>query len=153
MQGCVRYGTYRGIPPVLPVPDTSVSSVRHKYRYRTLRYKFGTISIPVLPAPVQTFMPVPDTSVSSEHQYRYRILRGKFGTSSILVRDTLVSSVQHQYVALDTSVSSVGHQYRYRTLRQVRYDINTGTSGTGIDVYTGFVPVSVLDRHRHRTLR
>ena len=35
-QGCVRHGTYRGIPPVLPVPDTSVSSV-HQDRCRTLR--------------------------------------------------------------------------------------------------------------------
>ena len=52
---CVRYGTYRVIPPVyttgitgakhvgefgttsIPVPDTSVSTVRHQYRYRTLR--------------------------------------------------------------------------------------------------------------------
>ena len=51
---CVRHGTYRGIPPVstagitgtgrfgnfgtsIPVPDTSVSSVRYQYRYRTLR--------------------------------------------------------------------------------------------------------------------
>ena len=60
LQGCVRYGTYRGVPPVLPVPGTSVSSVRHQYRYRTLRYvrynintgtghlgMFGTTSIPV----------------------------------------------------------------------------------------------------------
>ena len=55
-QGCVRYGTYRGIPAVytvgitgtghfgkfgttsISVPDTSVCSVRHQYRHRTLRY-------------------------------------------------------------------------------------------------------------------
>ena len=55
LHGCVRYGTYRGIPPVyaagvtgtghfgkfgttsLPVPNTSVSSVRHQYRYHTTR--------------------------------------------------------------------------------------------------------------------
>ena len=37
LQGCVRYGTYRDIPRVLPVPDSSVSSVRHQYRYRTVR--------------------------------------------------------------------------------------------------------------------
>ena len=54
VQGCVRYGTYRGVPPVytagitgtglffkfgttsVPAPDTSVSSVRHQYRYRKL---------------------------------------------------------------------------------------------------------------------
>ena len=75
LQGCIRYGVYRGIPPVLPVPDASVSSVRHQYRYRTLRQvrhdinsgtghfgKFGTTTIPV-----------PDTLVSSARpQYRYR---------------------------------------------------------------------------------
>ena len=56
-QGCVQYGTYRGIPPVytagitgpghfgkfgtasIPVPETSVSSVRHPYRYREYRYR------------------------------------------------------------------------------------------------------------------
>ena len=62
----------------IPIPDTSVRSVRHGYRYRTLRQvrydsntgtrhfgKFGTTS-----------MPVPDTSASSvRHQYRYRTLR------------------------------------------------------------------------------
>ena len=36
--GTVRTEAYlRYIPPVLPVPNTSVSSVRHQYRYRTLR--------------------------------------------------------------------------------------------------------------------
>ena len=36
--GTVRTGAYRRyIPPVLPVPDTTVSSVRRKYRYRKLR--------------------------------------------------------------------------------------------------------------------
>ena len=55
VQGCVRYGTYRGVPAVytagitgtgyfgkfgtasIPVPETWVSSVRHQYRYRKLR--------------------------------------------------------------------------------------------------------------------
>ena len=50
----------RYIPPVLPVPDTAVSQVRHHYRYRKLRYvrydintgtgnfgEFGTTSTPV----------------------------------------------------------------------------------------------------------
>ena len=79
--GTVRTEAYRRyLPPVLPVPDSSASSVRHQYRYRTLRYvrydintgtgylgKFGTISIPV-----------PDTLVSSvRHQYRY--LRHRYG--------------------------------------------------------------------------
>ena len=73
----------------IPVPDTSVSSVRHQYRYRTLRSlrydintgtghfgKFGTTWIPVPPVPVKTFIPVPDTSVSSvRHPYPYREYR------------------------------------------------------------------------------
>ena len=58
---------------MLPVPDTSVSSVQHQYyRHRTLRYvrnintgnghfgKFGTTSIPV-----------PETSVSSVRWQKY----------------------------------------------------------------------------------
>ena len=62
--GTVRTEAYRRyIVPVLSVPDTSVSSVRHQYRYRTLR-EFGT-----------TFIPVLDTWVSLVHQYRYRTLR------------------------------------------------------------------------------
>ena len=56
-QGRVRYGTYRGVPAVytagitgtgyfgkfgaasIPVPETSVSSGRHQYRYRRYRYR------------------------------------------------------------------------------------------------------------------
>ena len=58
LQGRVRYGTYRAIPPIytagitgtghfgnfgtsIPVPDTSVTSVRHQYRY--LRYRHGRL--------------------------------------------------------------------------------------------------------------
>ena len=132
----------RYIPPVLPAPDTSVSSV-HQYRYRTLRSgrydintgsghfgKFSTTSIPV-----------PDTSISSvRHQYRYRTLRyvrydintgtghfRKFGTTSIPVLNTSVSSVRLGYryrqfgttsiPVLNTSVSSVRLGYRYRRYR------------------------------------
>ena len=92
LQGwCVRYGTHRGIQPVytagitgtghfgkfgttsiIPVLNISVSSVRHGYRYRRYRYR--------LPASVQTFMPVPDTSLCSVQR-----------------QCTSVSSVQHQY--------------------------------------------------------
>ena len=43
--GCVPYRTYRGIPPVLPVPDTLVSSVRHQYRDTGHFGNFGTTSI------------------------------------------------------------------------------------------------------------
>ena len=148
------------VPPVLaqtfiPVPDTSVSSVQHQHRYRTLRQdrydinagtghfgKFGTMGILVLPVLVQDFIPVPDTSVSSvQHQHRYRTLRevrysittdighfGKFGTTSILVP---VSSVR-----------SVRHQYRYRTLRYVLCDINAGTGHFG---KFGTTSITVLD--------
>ena len=35
--GMVGTEAYRFIPAVLPVPDTSVSSVRHQCRYRKLR--------------------------------------------------------------------------------------------------------------------
>ena len=119
-QGCVRYGAYRGIPPVdiavitgtehippvVPVPDPSVSSVRHQYRYRTLRYvrydvntrtgHFGNCG---------TSMPVPDASISAvRYGYRYRRYRyklsyqyrhfGKFVTTSIPVLDTSISSVR-----------------------------------------------------------
>ena len=78
----------------IPVPDTSVSSVRHQYRYRTLaniRYintgtgpfgKFGTTRIPVPPVPVWTS--VPDTSESSAKHDP--------------VPETWVRSVRHQPV-------------------------------------------------------
>ena len=128
---------------------------RRYYRYRALRYvrydtntgighfgKFGTIWIPVPPVPIQTFIPVPDTSVSSvRHQYRYRTLRkgrysintstrhfGNFGTTSIPVSNT--------------SVSWVRHQYRYRILRYVRY-INTGT-GYFDKLGTTSIPVTLV---------
>ena len=98
--GTVRTEAYRPcVPPALPAPDTSVSSVRHQYRYRTLRYvrydittgtghfcKFGKTWMTVPPVPVQPFIPVPDTSVISvQHQYRGTGQFGKFGTTSILV--------------------------------------------------------------------
>ena len=102
-QGCVRYGTYRGISAVytggitgtgpfgkfgtsIPVPDTSVSSVRHQYRYRTLRkvrYDMDTGTTGTgtgLDASTGHFgnfgtsIPVPDTSVSSVQHPRYRTL-------------------------------------------------------------------------------
>ena len=38
---------------------------------------------------------------------------------------------RRSYRASETSVSSVRHQYRYRTLRQLRYDIHTGTENSG----------------------
>ena len=54
----------------MPVPDTSVSSVQHQERYRTLRYVRCNIN------------------TGNGHF-------GKFGTTSIPVPDTLVSSVRH----------------------------------------------------------
>ena len=106
-QGCVRYGTYRGIPPVhtasitgnghfgkfgttsIPVPDSSVTSVRYGYRYRRYRYR-------------------PSYRYRTNRQVRYDINTGtghfgKLGTASIPVPYTSAISVQHQY--------------RYRTLR------------------------------------
>ena len=63
-QACTGAGT--GIGTSIPVPDTSISSVRHQYRYRTLRKvrydintgtgHFGKFGTPI---------PVPDTSASS----------------------------------------------------------------------------------------
>ena len=130
--------------------------------------------IPVRPVPVQTFIPVPDTSVRSvQHQYRYRTLRQvrcsintgtghfvKFGTTSIPVPDV----VRYDMIPVpDTSVSSV-HQYRYRTLGVSLVRHGTVTSGTGMDVCTEvgtgigttstLVPdtsVPVQHRHRYRT--
>ena len=81
-RGCVRNGTYRGIQPIcttgitgpgrfgkfgttsIPVPDTSVISVQHQYRY--LRYQSGCL-------------------YRSWYRYRYNIFTGtdhcgKFGT-------------------------------------------------------------------------
>ena len=84
----VRY-VPRYIPSALPVPDTSASSVRHQYRYRT----------PVC---------------SVRHQYRYRTLFGRFGTKWIVVPPVPV----HTLIPVpETLVISVQHQYRYPTLR------------------------------------
>ena len=91
--GTVRTEAYRRyIPPVLPVPDTSVSSVRHQYRYRTLRYVRY------------------DINTGTGHF-------GKFGTTSIPVPDTSLSSVRHRYRSKSVSglvPASVQHRYRYR---------------------------------------
>ena len=93
--------------------------------------KFGTTSIPV-----------PDAWVNSvRHQYQYRTLRqvrydmdtgtahfGKFGTISIPVP---LVPVQTFIPVPGASVISVQYQYRYRTLRYVRNDINTGAGHFG----------------------
>ena len=72
-QRCVRYGTYRGVPPVYTPGITGAGPFGN----------FGTARIPVLPVPVQTFIPVPEISVSSiQHQ-----TPGKFGTASIPITD------------------------------------------------------------------
>ena len=60
---------------------------------------------------------------------------GKFGKTSIPVSDTSVSSVQHQYRYRNFG-KFVTTSIRYRTIRQGCHDINTGTSGTGMDVCT-----------------
>ena len=126
-EGCVRYGTYRGIPPIYTagIPDaghlgnfgTTHQYFRYRYRlsqrYQTLRL-VGTTSI-LLPDPqyvryiVNTAtgqfgkfgtisIPVPDP-----RYVRYIVNTGigqfgKFGTTSIPVPDNSVSLVQHQYM-------------------------------------------------------
>ena len=158
-QGYARYATYRGILLVLPVPDTSVSSVR----LLSLRYintftghfdTFGTIWIPIFHTGTgdlckfgNTSMPVPDNLLSLvQHQYRYRTLR--YG----------------RYINIDT-----GHIYSFVTASirlldtSVRYGINTcnghlekfGTtliSVPPVPVWTfvpGLVPVSVQHRYQY----
>ena len=151
-----KFSTWTPVPPVpvqtfTPVPNTSVTSVQHQYRYRTLRWvrydinvgtghfgKFGTwTSVP--PVPVQTFTRVPNTLATSVQHHRYRTLRwdiyinagtghfGKFGTWTSVPP----VPVQTFTPVPNTSVTSVQHQYRYRTLRWVRYDINVGTGHFG----------------------
>ena len=91
---------------------TDFHTDRHQYWYRTLG-NFGTIWIPLPPVPVQTFIPVPETSVF-----------GKFGTTSTSVPDTLVSLVRHQYRYLR-------YRYRYNSWYRYRYNIDTGTGQFG----------------------
>ena len=114
-EGCVRYGTYRGIPPIYTagIPDaghlgnfgTTHQYFRYRYRlsqrYQTLRL-VGTTSI-LLPDP-QYVRYIVNTATG---QF------GKFGTASIPVPDNSVRLV---------------HQYRNRTLWLVRYNIDTSNS-------------------------
>ena len=135
---CVRYGTSRVTPPVLPLPDSPVRSVGHQFYFGN----FGTTSIPVAEPSA--------TSVGHGYRYRryryrlsyrYRTLRslrcdlntstgyfGNFGTTWVPVPPV---PVQTFIPVPETSVTSVRHQYRYRTLRYVRYDINTGAGHFG----------------------
>ena len=150
--GTVRNEAYRRyMPPVLPVPDTSVSSVRLQYRYDintgTGNFgKFGTTSIAVLAVPVQTFVPVPEKSVSSvRRQYRYPTFRqvrydintgtgnfGKFGRTSIPVPAVPVSTYAPSWCRYwYNTATGTGHlgkigttATRYRTFRFVWHDIN-----------------------------
>ena len=110
---------------------TRVCSIRYLPRHTagitgTGRFgNFSAIWIPVPqvpPVPVQTSLPVPDTSASSvQHQYRYRTLQKvryintgtghcKFGTS-IPVPPVPVWTSAPKLVPV-----SVQHRYRYRTL-------------------------------------
>ena len=97
-----------------PVSDISAISVRHPCTGTGHFGKFGTIWIPVPAVPVQTFIPVPDTSV------RYSIITGtghfgKFGTS-IPVPDPSVTSLRHPYRY---------RAYRYRTEHTLAIYYNT----------------------------
>ena len=147
-RGCVRHGTYRGVPAVYttgitgtghfgkfgtaptPVPETSVSSVRQNTVTGNF-VKFGTTSMPIPAVLVQTFVPVPDTSVGS--------VRGSIPVP-------------------DASARSVRYQHRYRTLPSVRHDIHTGTEHFG-KFGTTSTPVpdtsvsSVRHQNRYRRYR
>ena len=76
-----RYYRYRTIvlgTTSIPVPDTSISSVQHQHRYRTLRQlRYDTITdTGHFGKSGTTSTPIPDTSVSSvRYQYLYRTLR------------------------------------------------------------------------------
>ena len=98
-----------------------MSSVQHPYSGTECFGKFGKIRIPVPPATVQNFIPVPDTSVSSvQHQYHF----GNFGTTSVPVSDTSV---------------------------EVRYKIHTGTVHTGTVPNTPFLATFLIKHHTLRT--
>ena len=109
----------------IPVPDTSVTSVRQQYRYRTLRqvwYDSNTVTRPISKFGT-TSIPVPDTSVSSVgHQYRtgtgLHVCTGVgtgIDTTWIPVPDTWESSVKHNPVS-GTSLRSVRDQPGTTTL-------------------------------------
>ena len=105
----------------IPVPDTSVSSVQHQYRYRTLRYvRFINTGTGPFGKFCRTSIPVPDISVSAiRHQYwylRYRYgrlyrswYRYRYSLTSIPVPNTWESSVKQNLVPGTSSVRYV-HQ-------------------------------------------
>ena len=79
----------------IPVPKTSVISVRHQYRhrkFRCVRYDINTGTENF--GKFGTSIPVPETSVGSVH-LQCTGQFGKFGTTSIPVPDTSISSVRH----------------------------------------------------------
>ena len=80
----------------IPAPETSVCSV-HQYRYRKIRYvryNINTGTGGTVPVPVHTFVPVPDTWVSSGHlQYRTGHF-GKFGTTSIPMSIAIIRNIR-----------------------------------------------------------
>ena len=111
----------------IPVPDTSVSSVRHQYRYRALqevRYihtgtvhfgKFGTIWMRY-GCRYRRYRYRLSYRYRTLWEARYNITTGtghfgKFGTKSIPLPDTSVCSVRHTYRY---------RAYRYRTKHTLR---------------------------------
>ena len=92
-----RFGTTS-----IPVPEPSVSSVRHEYRHRKFQ-QFGTTL---------------DKYPCRRYRYIFRTDAGhisKFGTTPLPVPGTWVRSVRRQYLLVpDTTVSLVRHPHRYR---------------------------------------
>ena len=94
-------------PQYIPVPDTSVSSVRTHYRYPTIRkgctgginltevVQYGLNTLPNTPAWLGTnpMIPVPDTLVVRYDLNTGTRNFGKFGMTSKPIPDTLASSV------------------------------------------------------------
>ena len=104
----------------IPVPDTSVSSVRPQYRYLTIREVRYDVNTGTRHCG-KGILPYTGGIYPTEVVwYGLNTLPNNpvwFGMKSIPVPDTLVSSVRLQY--------------RYPTLRQVRYDLNIGTRHFG----------------------
>ena len=102
--GTEKFGTFGMIS--IPVPRTSVRSVRGPYRYREVRY---------VRYAVRTGTGGAGTTIRTGNE-----MFGMFGMISIPVPRS--------------SVRSVRGPYRYREVRYVRYVVRTGTEHTGSSV-------------------
>ena len=118
------------------VPSHAAGIYRRYDRYRTLRivrYDISTFTGRVGKFDA-TARPLPGTSVSSvRHRCRYpaatgidfHVGVGRFGKLRHQSRYDILRQIRYLI------------QYRYRTLRLVRYDSDTGISGTDMVVSTG----------------